>query len=95
MSETAAAKMVAAAPSEASASSSAYQMPISFLKRDESGTIVKIRGKEDMRHHLESIGFVEGAKVKVINEIAGDLIVEVLGTQVAINKQVASHIIVS
>lgn len=94
MSETAAASMAAAAPSEATASS-AYQMPISFLKRDESATIVKVRGKEEMRHHLESIGFVEGAKVKVINEIAGDLIVEVLGTQVAINKQVASHIIVS
>ena len=46
-----------------------------------------------MRHHLENLGFVEGAQVTVVTENAGNLIVEVKGTQVALDKQVALKII--
>lgn len=72
---------------------SMHQMPLSFLKSGEQATISKIRGKDDLRHHLENLGFVEGGLVKVVSDISGDLIVEVKGTQVALNRQVASHII--
>ena len=69
------------------------QMPLSFLKGGETGTIAKVRG--ELHHHLETLGFVEGAQVKVVSEAAGDLIVEVKGTQVALNRQVAARIITS
>ena len=64
------------------------QMPLSFLKGGE-----KVRGRGDLHHHLENLGFVEGAQVTVVSEAAGDLIVEVKGIQVALNRQVAAHII--
>ena len=57
------------------------------------GTIAKVRGRGDLHHHLENLGFVEGAQVTVVSEAAGDLIVEVKGIQVALNRQVAAHII--
>lgn len=79
---------VGAAPSAA-----CHQMPLSFLKNGESAIIAKVRGKGDMHHHLENLGFVEGARVTVMTEAAGDLIVEIKGTQVALNKQIASRII--
>ena len=66
------------------------QMPLSFLKGGETGTM---RGRGDLHHHLENLGFVEGAQVTVVSEAAGDLIVEVKGIQVALNRQVAAHII--
>lgn len=69
------------------------QMPLSFLRGGETGTIAKVRGRGDLHHHLESLGFVEGAQVTVVSEAAGDLIVEVKGTQVALNRQVAAHIV--
>lgn len=69
------------------------QMPLSFLKDGESATIAKVRGKGDVHHHLENLGFVEGALVTVMSEAGGDLIVEVKGTHIALNKQVASRII--
>lgn len=69
------------------------QMPLSFLKGGETGTIAKVRGRGELHHHLETLGFVEGAQVKVVSEAAGDLIVEVKGIQVALNRQVAAHII--
>lgn len=72
---------------------SVQQMPLSFLKEGEAARVVKVRGKGDLQHHLENLGFVEGAEVKVVSGVAGDLIVSVKGAQVAIGKQAAAHII--
>ena len=72
---------------------SCRQMPLSFLGSGETATVAKVRGRGDLHHHLENLGFVEGARVTVTAEAAGDLIVEVKGTQVALDKQVASRII--
>lgn len=69
------------------------QMPLSFLGRGKSATIAKVRGKGDLHHHLENLGFVEGAEVSVVSEMGGNLIVEIKGSQVALNKQVATRII--
>lgn len=72
---------------------SVHQMPLSFLRGGETAVVAKVRGKNDLHHHLETLGFVEGARVKVVSVAAGDLIVEIKGTQVALNRQVAARII--
>ena len=82
---------IACADADAVPSASCRQMPLSFLGSGETATIAKVRGRGDL--HLENLGFVEGARVTVTAEAAGDLIVEVKGTQVALNKQIASRII--
>lgn len=87
------ARVVARTEGDAMPGASCQQMPLSFLKNGETATIAKVRGKGDLHHHLENLGFVEGARVTVMTEAAGDLIVEVKGTQVALNKQIASRII--
>ena len=69
------------------------RMPLSFLKAGETARIAKIREKGDVHHHLENLGFVEGAEVHVISEHAGNLIIEVKGTQVALDKSIASRIL--
>lgn len=69
------------------------RLPLSFAGAGSVVTIAKIRGKEELRHHLKNLGFVEGATVKVVTAQSGDLIVEVKGSQVALNCQVATHII--
>lgn len=79
--------------SATSAGPSMAQMPLTFMKTGEVGTIVKVREKGDVLHHLENLGFVVGAEVKVVSEQAGNFIVEVKGAQVALNKQVAQRII--
>ena len=69
------------------------QMPLSFLKGGETGTIAKVRGRGDLHHHLENLGFIEGAEVRVVTEQSGNLIVEIKGAQVALDRSVASKII--
>ena len=54
-----------------------------------------MRGKGDVHHHLENLGFVEGTKVSVVSEQAGNFIVEIKGASVALDKSVAAKIIVS
>jgi len=69
------------------------QMPLSFLKAGESARVAKVRDKGDLHHHLENLGFVENASVKVICQNGGNLIVEVKGAQVALDKSLATKII--
>lgn len=69
------------------------QMPLTFLRSGDRAKVSKVRGKGDVHHHLENLGFVEGADVRVVSENAGNLIVEIKGSQVALDKSVASKII--
>lgn len=69
------------------------QLPLSFLGRGQTAVVLKVRGTGDMHHHLENLGFVEGAQVRVVNESAGNLIVEVKGAQIALDRRAAAKII--
>lgn len=94
MENAAAAGSNAAVSAGREASVRMQKMPLSFLKNGESSKVSKVRGKDEVRHHLENLGFVEGAEVRVVSEMAGSLIVEIKGTQVALDRSVASKIVV-
>ena len=67
-------------------------MPLSFQKDGDVVEVVKVRGNHEIHHHLHNLGFVEGAKVRVVSEQGGNLIVEVKGARIAIDKTAASKI---
>lgn len=69
------------------------QMPITFLHAGESAKVLKVRGNDELHHHLENLGFVPGADVKVIAEQRGSMIIEVKGTQVALDRSSAGKVI--
>ncbi len=71
------------------------QMPLSFLKNSESGAIVRISGKEDVRKYLAELGFLQGTMISVVNTANGNLIVDIKGSRVALDAKMASKIIVS
>lgn len=68
-------------------------MPLSKLKVGQSGEIRKIDGRDRVQKHLRNIGFVEGERVEVINELMGNIIVHVKGSRIALNKKTASRIL--
>ena len=57
-------------------------------------TIKDIKGKDETRRFLESLGFVVGGNVSVVSEIDGNLIVNVKESRVAISKSMANRIMV-
>ncbi|EFD94649.1 FeoA domain protein [Veillonellaceae bacterium DNF00751] len=64
-----------------------------MLQRGESGVVKSIHGKPKDIHHLADLGLVVGATVKAVNEVAGNLIIEVKGSRLAMNKVMANRII--
>ncbi len=69
-------------------------MPLFMLHPGVRQSIKQIRGRDDIRRFLESLGFVVGGNVTVISEMGGNIIVNVKDTRIAINKSMASKIIV-
>ena len=69
-------------------------MPLTMAKAGDTGTIQKITGKDEVRLHLAELGFVVGSQVTVVNEIAGNLIVQVKESRLALDKTMANRIMV-
>ena len=70
-------------------------MPLTMTKAGDTVTIRKITGKDEIRQHLAELGFVVGETVTVVNEIAGNLILQVKDSRIALDKTRAMRIIVA
>ena len=69
-------------------------MPLTMAKAGDTVTILKITGKDEVRLHLAELGFVVDSQVTVVNEIAGNLIVQVKESRLALDKTMANRIMV-
>ncbi|MGI6257752.1 MAG: FeoA family protein [Anaerovoracaceae bacterium] len=67
-------------------------MPLSFAKIGEKNTIVRVRGNSEVKRHLNNLGIVEGGSIEVVSEMAGNLILNILDSRVAISKEMAQRI---
>lgn len=69
-------------------------MPLSFAEVGSENLIKKIGGREDVKRHLETLGFVVGACVTVVSKISGNLIVNVKESRIALDREMANKIFV-
>ncbi len=69
-------------------------MPLTFAKTGEENFIKKINGKDDTKRFLESLGFVVGSSVTVVAELGGNMILNVKEARIALDKSMASRIII-
>ena len=69
-------------------------MPLTRVNSGEENEIKRVGGKEETRRFLENLGFVQGAKVTVVSQIGGNVIVNVKESRVAIGKDMANKIMV-
>ncbi len=69
-------------------------MPLSMIGLGKSGKIQRISGSGDVRRFLSNLGFVEGREVTVLSDLGGDVIVGILDSRIAINRDMARHIYV-
>jgi ferrous iron transport protein A len=67
-------------------------VPLVTAKVGEGGKIVRVSGKQDTRKFLCELGFVIGAHVSVVNENKGNIILEVKGSRIAMDRAIASKI---
>jgi len=69
-------------------------MPLFFAGIDEENIIKKVGGKPEVKKHLENLGFVAGAGVKIISSMGGNIIVSVKETRIAISEEMARKIMI-
>ena len=69
-------------------------MPLTMAGTGEVVTIRKITGKDEVRQHLAELGFVVGETISVVSEIAGNLILQVKESRIALDKTMANRIMI-
>ena len=69
-------------------------MPLSMAPHGEERIILKITGRDHIQKHLADLGFVVGQPVTVISEIGGNMILKVKEARLALDKTMASRIMV-
>ena len=69
-------------------------MPLTMARAGETVTIRRISGRDEVRRHLAELGFVVDSDVTVVSEIAGNLIVQVKDSRVALDRTMANRIMV-
>ena len=69
-------------------------MPLTLAEVGEENIIKKVGGKQEVKAHLENLGFVVGGTVTVINRIGGSVIVNVKESRIAISKEMAQKIMI-
>lgn len=67
-------------------------MPLTMIREGDTVSIKRIGGKEEIRRHLENMGFVPGTPVTVISANAGNVIVNVKDARVALSREMANKI---
>ena len=69
-------------------------MPLTMAKPGETVTIRKITGKDEVRQHLAELGFVVDGSVTVVSEIAGNLILQVKESRIALDRTLADRVMI-
>ena len=69
-------------------------MPLTLEKIGEENIIKKIGGKQEVKTHLENLGFVVGGVVTVVNAMGGNVIVSVKDSRIAVSREMAQKIMV-
>ncbi len=68
-------------------------MPLTTARPGETVTIRRITGQDQVRQHLTELGFVVDSDVTVVQEIAGNLILQVKNGRIALDSQMANRIL--
>ena len=69
-------------------------MPLGYAVIGEDNIIKKVGGNAEIKRHLEALGFTVGGSVRVITENAGNLIVNIKESRIAISREMAMKIMI-
>ena len=71
-------------------------MPLTFARTGDEVLIARVGGSEEIRKHLEDLGFVTGDVVRVVsNSGDGNIIVNLKGSRLEITSEMARRIQIS
>lgn len=69
-------------------------MPLTMANIGEALVITRVSGNEETRRFLGNLGFVPGTEVTVLSEMSGNVIVNIKNSRIAVNAEMARHIMI-
>ncbi len=69
-------------------------IPLTVAGVGEKNVISRVGGNEETRRFLGNLGIITGAEITVISAIGGNVIVNVKDSRVALNEDMARHILI-
>ncbi len=69
-------------------------MPLTMAGLGETNSIKRILGRDEVRRHLENLGFIAGEPVTVVSEFAGNMILQIKDARVALSKNMVNRIFI-
>ena len=69
-------------------------MPLNLAEIGQPQIIKKLGGSPEVKKHLEDLGFNVGGEVSIVSTLAGNLIVKVRESRVAVSNELARRIMV-
>ena len=69
-------------------------MPLTLARPEEINTVKRVGGNPEVKKHLEDLGFVVGSNICVVSALAGNVIVSVKDSRIAISREMAQKIYV-
>ena len=69
-------------------------MPLIFANDGEINVIRKIGGTDEIRRHLNNLGFVVGGTVQIVSRMGGNVIMNVKEARIAIDEKMARKILI-
>lgn len=70
------------------------KMPLTMATIGEVNTIKRVGGNDETKRFLENLGFVVGAEITVVSALGGNVIVNIKDSRVAVNADMARHIMI-
>ena len=70
------------------------EMLLSMVSLGEIKKIKELRGKDSVKRHLQSLGFLPGEQIEIVAENPSGIILLIKNTKIAINKEMANKIVV-
>ncbi len=67
-------------------------LPLIMAKQGETVTIRRITGTDKVRQHLAELGFVLDTEITVVNQLGGNVILQVKDSRIALDKSMAQRI---
>lgn len=70
-------------------------MPLTMINAGEKATVERLGGRDEEKRYLMSLGFVPDSQIEVVSRIGGNVIVLVKDSRIAVNSDMARHIMVN
>lgn len=70
-------------------------MALVMMEVGETRVIEAFHGKDEVKRHLQDLGFVQGERVQVLGQNSSGMILLVKGVRIALNRGLATQILVA